>query len=162
MADYSTTHLVLQSTPSFDVHDRTDETNAHPSNNRDTSAHNSPNCRPRYSYKTLVRCAIHNSPDQKLQLHQIYHFIERTFPYYKNAPNGWKNSLRRTLSINPCFVKVPRPHYQPGKGCYWTVVDNEACHNIHVIPKTNEKSPKTIQYDLKTHNLDNDLPSANT
>ncbi|KAJ3918030.1 hypothetical protein F5877DRAFT_67715 [Lentinula edodes] len=162
MADYLTTPLVLQATPSFDVHNRTDETNAHPSTNRDTFRHNSPTCRPRYSYKTLVRCAIHNSPDQKLRIQQIYHFIERKFPYYKNAPKVWKNSLRRTLSINPCFVKVPRPQYEPGKGCYWTVVDNEACHNIHVIPKKNEISPKIIQRDLKTQNLLNDLPSSNS
>ena len=78
--------------------------------------------KPPYSYASLIRLAILNSPGQKATLSDIYKWIQEHFLYYKNQVNlGWKNSIRHNLSLNKCFMKVARSRHDPGKGCYWAI-----------------------------------------
>ena len=78
--------------------------------------------KPPYSYASLIRLAILNSPNQKATLSDIYRWIQDKFIYYKNQVNlGWKNSIRHNLSLNKCFMKVARSRHDPGKGCYWAI-----------------------------------------
>ncbi|KAG8812747.1 hypothetical protein FRC17_001843 [Serendipita sp. 399] len=64
-----------------------------------------PGTKPRYPYSTLIRYAIKGSPNGRLLLEDIYYALE----------------ARHNLSLNPSFVKVPRPLTDRGKGSFWAL-----------------------------------------
>lgn len=46
--------------------------------------------KPPYSYATLIKYAIENSPQKKLTLSEIYQWVIEHYPYYSTAGTGWK------------------------------------------------------------------------
>lgn len=87
--------------------------------------------KPSMSFSQLIREVIQKSPHHRLLLHEIYDSIQRDYPYFKGAGEGWKNSVRHNLSINSQFCKIPKalvddpvaaalPNAKiKRKGCYW-------------------------------------------
>lgn len=80
--------------------------------------------KPPYSYASLIAQAILSSEAKKLTLSSIYEWITCKYPYYHNQLNGWQNSIRHNLSLNKCFIKIPRCDSDCGKGAFWGIDPN--------------------------------------
>ena len=80
--------------------------------------------KPPYSYASLIAQAILSSDAKKLTLSSIYEWITSQYPYYHNQLNGWQNSIRHNLSLNKCFIKIPRCDSDCGKGAFWGIDPN--------------------------------------
>ncbi|TKS82352.1 Forkhead box protein O6 [Collichthys lucidus] len=63
------------------------------------------------SYADLITRAIESTPEKRLTLSQIYDWMVRYVPYFKdkgdsNSSAGWKNSIRHNLSLHTRFIRV--------------------------------------------------------
>ncbi|XP_078277967.1 forkhead box protein N4 [Rhinoraja longicauda] len=98
--------------------------------------------KPIYSYSCLIAMAMKNSKTGSLPVSEIYSFMKEHFPYFKTAPDGWKNSVRHNLSLNKCFEKVENKlSGSSRKGCLWAL-------NPVKIEKMEEEMQKWKRKDL--------------
>ncbi|KAI8374490.1 fork head domain-containing protein [Radiomyces spectabilis] len=82
--------------------------------------------RPPFSYSSLIAQAILESENKRMTLREIYAWITQKYPALYNADDtGWQNTIRHNLSLNRCFIKLPKsdtngPTHK-GKGGYWAI-----------------------------------------
>ena len=91
-------------------------------NSNNANASMQENCvhtKPAYSYAFLIALALKNNTRDNMQVGEVYKFITKHFPYYRNAPSEWQNSVRHCLHFNNFFRKTEiaiignsRPRYQ--------------------------------------------------
>uniref|UniRef100_A0A8C6UUU5 Fork-head domain-containing protein n=1 Tax=Neogobius melanostomus TaxID=47308 RepID=A0A8C6UUU5_9GOBI len=60
--------------------------------------------RPPFTYASLIRQAIFESPRQQLTLNEIYNWFTRNFAYFRRNAATWKNAVRHNLSLHKCFI----------------------------------------------------------
>ncbi|XP_008511652.1 forkhead box protein R1 isoform X1 [Equus przewalskii] len=63
--------------------------------------------RPPLNYFHLIALALRNSSPCGLNVQQIYSFTRQHFPFFRTAPEGWKNTVRHNLCFRDSFEKVP-------------------------------------------------------
>ncbi|XP_061478387.1 forkhead box protein O1 [Rhineura floridana] len=74
------------------------------------------------SYADLITKAIESAPEKRLTLSQIYEWMVKSVPYFKdkgdsNSSAGWKNSIRHNLSLHSKFIRVQNEG--TGKSSWW-------------------------------------------
>ncbi|TMS07564.1 Forkhead box protein N1 [Larimichthys crocea] len=102
--------------------------------------------KPIYSYSILIFLALKNSRTGSLPVSEIYSFMTEHFPFFKTAPDGWKNSVRHNLSLNKCFVKVENKNGNSSrKGCLWALNPAKVEKMQEELHKWRRKDPITVR-----------------
>ncbi|XP_005166112.1 forkhead box protein P1-B isoform X1 [Danio rerio] len=83
--------------------------------------------RPPFTYASLIRQAILESPEKQLTLNEIYNWFTRMFAYFRRNAATWKGAVRTNLSLHKCFVRV-----EDDFGSFWTVDDEEFKRGRHI------------------------------
>ncbi|KOX69269.1 Forkhead box protein P1 [Melipona quadrifasciata] len=109
--------------------------------------------RPPFTYASLIRQSIIESPEKQLTLNEIYNWFQNTFCYFRRNAATWKNAVRHNLSLHKCFMRVENV-----KGAVWTVDEVEfykrrpqrACSTTGYVapvpPKKTKKSHSRVFY----------------
>uniref|UniRef100_A0A2K5P0J0 Forkhead box P1 n=1 Tax=Cercocebus atys TaxID=9531 RepID=A0A2K5P0J0_CERAT len=83
--------------------------------------------RPPFTYASLIRQAILESPEKQLTLNEIYNWFTRMFAYFRRNAATWKGAIRTNLSLHKCFIRV-----EDEFGSFWTVDDEEFKRGRHI------------------------------
>ncbi|KAM9812823.1 forkhead box protein N1 isoform X1 [Syngnathus typhle] len=102
--------------------------------------------KPIYSYSILIFMALKNSETGSLPVSEIYSFMTENFPYFKTAPDGWKNSVRHNLSLNKSFEKVEgKKGNSSRKGCLWALNPAKVEKMQEELYKWRRKDPVSVR-----------------
>lgn len=98
------------------------------------------------SYADLITQAIQSTPDQRLTLAQIYEWLVKNIPHFRDkgdsvSSNGWKNSIRHNLSLHSRFMRMQNEG--TGKSSWWMLNPDAAKGNCGV--KHHRKRSNTLE-----------------
>jgi hypothetical protein len=94
--------------------------------------------KPAASYMTLIAQCILSSPEQRMVLGDIYDYILKNNPFFRDTTCAWRNSVRYTLSVNECFMKDGRA--KSGRGYYWAI--HPACLGDFIAGDYNRRNAR--------------------
>ncbi|XP_061859860.1 forkhead box protein J1-like [Colius striatus] len=86
---------------------------------QDTGHRSNPSVRPPYTYASLICMAMEASQKPSISLSDIYKWIRDNFSYFRHADPSWQRSIRRNLSLNKSFIRVPQEKGETGRGGFW-------------------------------------------
>eukprot|EP00731_Ephydatia_muelleri_P039153 Em1155g1a len=101
--------------------------------------------KPPCSYVALITMAISQSPKKILAYGEICDYIIQQFPYYRKRWPAWKDSIRQTLSLNDCFIKVKRSS-SSGTSNFWKLhpLSGEMFNNAQSVKQDSPMSGSHI------------------
>uniref|UniRef100_A0A0K0FHI9 Forkhead box protein biniou (inferred by orthology to a D. melanogaster protein) n=1 Tax=Strongyloides venezuelensis TaxID=75913 RepID=A0A0K0FHI9_STRVS len=118
--------------------------------------------KPAISYIALISLAIKAQPSRKATLAEIYKYLQGNYEFFRGEYNGWKNSIRHNLSLNECFIKLPKTDGEKiGKGHQWTIDDSvDFCYEAGIYRRRpRHTTPRSIQ---SNDNCEETNPDINT
>uniref|UniRef100_A0A8R1I526 Fork-head domain-containing protein n=1 Tax=Caenorhabditis japonica TaxID=281687 RepID=A0A8R1I526_CAEJA len=118
--------------------------------------------KPPYSYIALIAMAISKMPDKKATLAEIYQYLQENFDFFRGEYTGWRNSIRHNLSLNECFIKLPKDtgeSYRGRKGHKWTISES---HEFMLEENGFRRRPRGYKARKKSHFAANEVPNSNT
>ncbi|XP_032455067.1 forkhead box protein P2 isoform X5 [Nasonia vitripennis] len=113
--------------------------------------------RPPFTYASLIRQSIIESPDKQLTLNEIYNWFQNTFCYFRRNAATWKNAIRTNLSLHKCFVR-----YEDDFGSFWMVDDAEFVKRRHLSrgrPRKYDPTPSPTPPHLSAQGVPSKSPT---
>ncbi|XP_033108159.1 forkhead box protein E1-like [Anneissia japonica] len=98
-----------------------------------------------FSYIEMITYVIESNSSTMMTLQDIVRSMTKAFHCFRGGYEGWKNSVRHTLSINDCFKKVlRRPDRPSGKDNFWIM--NEDCKHCKLSRMENDWVDIKVRY----------------
>ncbi|XP_077569699.1 forkhead box protein R1 isoform X1 [Stigmatopora nigra] len=113
-----------------------------------------PGCwpRPPVNYCLLIALALKSSHNGSLKVQQIYSFTREHFPFFRTAPDGWKNTIRHNLCFNSSFRKTCNQACRDGKrkSCFWHLTFDGHCRLRDEIGMLTGESLKQLERSMSS------------
>ncbi|ELU05126.1 hypothetical protein CAPTEDRAFT_228129 [Capitella teleta] len=102
----------------------------------------------------LVAHAIHCSPDQMLQVQQVYTALQKRFPFFqcldKSCLTSWRSSIRHALFQKWFHKLIFQCAEISSRGCYWTINRDHRPKEWNLPPPITDENREEEPFDVET------------